>query len=358
MNDSLSIVLTPDPDTPSDRVDRWLARMLAAPATYSPGQTGEASDLPPAAPLPEGVPAPSRSRLKALILDGQLSCDGVVLRDPSSSLVHGAEYRLVIPPPSPATPGGEDIPLQILHEDDHIIVIDKPAGMVTHPAPGNPDGTLVNALIAHCGDGLTGIGGERRPGIVHRLDKDTSGVMLAAKTAAAHQRLTEAFAAHNLERVYSAIAWGVPKEANVTVDAPIGRNSRDRKKMAVTEKGRDAVTHIEFTRSLPPLACQAECRLETGRTHQIRVHMASLGHGIIGDATYGRPLRSGQMPDTALREALAIPRAFPRQALHASHLGLAHPVTGEALEFTSDLPADMAQLITEMEAALSSRGKA
>ena len=357
MDAPCSIVLKPDPGTPPDRIDRWLARMLAAPAANSPDQRGGSSGPPPRGPLPEGVLPPSRSRLKALILDGRLACDGAELRDPSASLVPGAEYRLEIPPPSPATPGAEDIPLDILHEDGHIVVVDKPAGMVTHPAPGNPDGTLVNALVAHCGDSLAGIGGERRPGIVHRLDKDTSGVMVAAKTAEAHARLTEMFSAHDLDRLYTAVAWGVPKERSATVDAPIGRDGRDRKRMAITGKGRPAVTHVEFTRNLPPIACIAECRLETGRTHQIRVHMASLGHGVVGDPLYGRPPRAGQMPDAALREALAVPRAFPRQALHASLLGFAHPVTGDALEFASPLPADMSGLVAGLEKALRDRGK-
>ena len=330
--------------------------MLARPETNSPEDQGGASGLRPAA-LPEGMHPPSRSRLKALILDGQLTCDGSVLRDPSANLVPGAEYRLDIPPPSPATPEAEDIPLDILYEDSHIIVVNKPVGMVTHPAPGNPDGTLVNALIAHCGDGLTGIGGEQRPGIVHRLDKDTSGVMLAAKTQEAHARLTEMFSAHDLERVYTAVAWGVPRERSITVDAPIGRSGRDRKRMSVTEKGRPAVTHVEFTRSLPPLVCIAECRLETGRTHQIRVHMASLGHGIVGDPLYGRAPRANQMPDVAMREALAVPRSFPRQALHAGLLGLAHPVTGDRLEFSSPVPADMAALVADIETALRNRSR-
>ena len=349
-------MLTPEPGTPADRIDRWLAEMLARPGSNSPEDAEGASGLRPDG-LPEGVHPPSRSRLKALILDGRLSRDGTVLRDPSANLVPGAEYRLEIPPPSAAVPEAQDIPLDILHEDGHIIVVDKPAGMVTHPAPGNPDGTLVNALIAHCGEGLTGIGGERRPGIVHRLDKDTSGVLLAAKTAEAHARLTEMFSAHDIDRVYTAVAWGVPRERGVTVDAAVGRSGRDRKKMSITEKGRPAVTHIEFTRSLPPLACIAECRLETGRTHQIRVHMASLGHGIIGDPLYGRAPRAGQMPDTAMREALAVPRAFPRQALHAGLLGLDHPVTGDKLEFSSPVPADMAGLVADMETALRSRGR-
>ena len=227
---------------------------------------------------------------------------------------------------------------------------------MTHPAPGTPDGTLVNALIAHCGDSLTGIGGEKRPGIVHRLDKDTSGVMMAAKTAEAHQVLTEMFAAHDLDRVYTAIVWGLPQQRQMTIDAPIGRSNRDRKKMTITEKGRHAITHLDFTRSLPPLASVAECRLETGRTHQIRVHMAHIGHGIIGDPHYGRPMRSGQMPDNALRAALADLRAFKRQALHAGLLGFAHPITGEEMHFTTPIPQDMQDLLIGLENALKARG--
>lgn len=285
-----------------------------------------------------------------------LTVDGKPLNDPSAQTVAGRRYTLTIPPAVAATPKGQDIPLDILFEDDHVIIINKPAGMVTHPAPGNPDGTLVNALIHHCGESLTGIGGEKRPGIVHRLDKDTSGVMMAAKTAEAHQRLTEMFAAHDLDRVYTALVWGVPMERVQTINAPIGRSNRDRKKMAISEKGREAITHLEVQRSLPPLASLAACRLETGRTHQIRVHMASIGHGIIGDANYGRPLRSGQMPDRPLREALEGLRKFPRQALHASLLGLDHPITGERLEFTTPLPRDMADLIDNLAQAIEKRG--
>jgi len=306
-------------------------------------------------PLPLGTSL-SRSRLKNMILDGDVTVNEAPQRDPSASVRGGDAICLTIPPPAAATPQAQDIPLEILFEDDHIIVINKPVGLVTHPAPGTPDGTLVNALIAHCGDSLTGIGGEKRPGIVHRLDKDTSGVMMAAKTAEAHQVLTEMFAAHDLDRVYTAIVWGLPQQRQMTIDAPIGRSSRDRKKMTITEKGRHAITHLDFTRSLPPLASVAECRLETGRTHQIRVHMAHIGHGIIGDPHYGRPMRSGQMPDNALRAALADLRAFKRQALHASLLGFAHPITGEEMHFTTPIPQDMQDLLTGLEKALKARG--
>ena len=339
------ITLRAEDDVTSDRIDRWLATTLASP-TDNPDQGIGASGIPPL----------SRSRLKALILDGMLESDGTPLTDPSATVQPNREYVLTIPPATEARPQAQNIPLDILFEDDHVIIINKPPGMVTHPAPGNPDGTLVNALIHHCGESLTGIGGEKRPGIVHRLDKDTSGVMMAAKTTEAHQRLTEMFAAHDLDRVYTALVWGVPRERVQTIHAPIGRSSRDRKKMAITANGRDAITHLDVQRALPPLASLAACRLETGRTHQIRVHMASIGHGIIGDTAYGRPLRSGQMPDRPMREALEVLRRFPRQALHASLLGLAHPITGERLEFTTPLPQDMAELVENLANAIEKRG--
>jgi 23S rRNA pseudouridine1911/1915/1917 synthase len=337
-------------DSKADRLDRWLAGHLAESSAMvsDAEETGKS-------PLPLGTSL-SRSRLKNMILDGDVTVNETPQRDPSASVRGGDAICLTIPPPAAATPQAQDIPLEILYEDDHIIVINKPVGLVTHPAPGTPDGTLVNALIAHCGDSLTGIGGEKRPGIVHRLDKDTSGVMMAAKTAEAHQVLTEMFAAHDLDRVYTAIVWGLPQQRQMTIDAPIGRSNRDRKKMTITEKGRHAITHLDFTRSLPPLASVAECRLETGRTHQIRVHMAHIGHGIIGDPHYGRPMRSGQMPDNALRAALADLRAFKRQALHASLLGFAHPITGEEMHFTTPIPQDMQDLLTGLENALKARG--
>ena len=337
-------------DSKADRLDRWLAGHLAESSAMvsDAEETGKS-------PLPLGTSL-SRSRLKNMILDGDVTVNEAPQRDPSASVRGGDAICLTIPPPAAASPQAQDIPLEILYEDDHIIVINKPVGLVTHPAPGTPDGTLVNALIAHCGDSLTGIGGEKRPGIVHRLDKDTSGVMMAAKTAEAHQVLTDMFAAHDLDRVYTAIVWGLPQQRQMTIDAPIGRSSRDRKKMTITEKGRHAITHLDFTRSLPPLASVAECRLETGRTHQIRVHMAHIGHGIIGDPHYGRPMRSGQMPDNALRAALVDLRAFKRQALHASLLGFAHPITGEEMHFTTPIPQDMQDLLIGLENALKARG--
>ena len=333
-HDNTILTLKVEAPVKQDRIDRWLAEQCAQ------ASQGELS----------------RSRIKTLIVAGHLRVDGKPMTNPALVVREGMVCALHLPAPEPPRPQAEAIPLNVLFEDDDIIIINKPAGMVVHPAPGAMQGTLVNALIAHCGAGLTGIGGEMRPGIVHRLDKDTSGVMVAAKTASAHGKLTKIFAKHTLTRRYTALVWGVVPERHQTINAPIARNPRQRKKMAVQEKGRQAITHIEVARMMPPLASVVECVLETGRTHQIRVHLAHLGHGVVGDATYGRPMRASQMPDQALREALATLRQFPRQALHASHLGFAHPISGEALAFEAELPDDMATLIQNLGAALETRG--
>jgi 23S rRNA pseudouridine1911/1915/1917 synthase len=319
-------------DIPADRVDRFLAAHFGTPSQ----------------PL-------SRSRIKALILDGQLSEDGRTLTDPSAPVKPGASYALILPPPLDAVPKAENIALDILFEDAHLIVLNKPAGLVVHPAPGSLTGTLVNALIAHCGPSLTGIGGVMRPGIVHRLDKDTSGTMVVAKTDAAHHGLTGMFAAHDIDRRYQALVWGTSVERDGTIDQPIGRASYDRKRQAITTKGRNAVTHWQLLRRFPPFGSHVECRLETGRTHQIRVHMAHINHGVIGDPLYGRAPRSGQMPDNLARTGLSQMRDFGRQALHAARLGFAHPITGEALHFETPLPDDMAGLIALMERTVSDR---
>jgi 23S rRNA pseudouridine1911/1915/1917 synthase len=306
--------------------------------------------------LAEALDGLSRSRLKALILDGHLSRDGVPLRHPSHKVAAGENFTLVVPDATPAVPVGQNIPLEILYEDDDLIVIDKPAGLVVHPAPGNPDRTLVNALIAHCGPGLTGIGGVRRPGIVHRLDKDTSGVMVAAKTAAAHASLSAQFAARSVDRAYRAIAWGAPKPPSGDIETLIGRSPRNRKKMAVVSRnGKPALTHYETERSLgpaaAPLASLLACKLSTGRTHQIRVHLAHIGHPLIGDPVYGRaPKRQRNRRGSAISaEVRAVMAAFPRQALHAFRLGLDHPTTGKRLFFETKLPNDMISLINNLE---------
>ncbi|MEK9552946.1 MAG: RluA family pseudouridine synthase, partial [Alphaproteobacteria bacterium] len=243
-DDVQRLTITAPPEAAGERLDRFLAAGLEAPT-----------------PL-------SRTRLKALILEGAVTENGTAVTDPSQSVRAEAEYALLLPPVREAIPQAEDIPLDIMFEDDHIIVLNKPSGMVVHPGPGQPDGTLVNALIAHCGDSLTGIGGVMRPGIVHRLDKDTSGVMMAAKSDAAHQKLTDMFAAHDLDRHYLALTWGMPPETEGRIEAALGRSTRDRKKQAVVPNGRYAATNWTVIRRLPPFASIVECRLETGRTHQ------------------------------------------------------------------------------------------
>ena len=301
-------------------------------------------------------PGLSRSRLKALILKGQVSVGTVAVRDPAYHVAAGDTITIDVPPAVPATPAGEDIPLAIVYEDDDIIVIDKPSGLVVHPAAGHESGTLVNALIAHCGASLSGIGGVRRPGIVHRLDKDTTGLMVAAKTDRAHQSLSAQFADHGrtgaMRRGYMAFAWGAPTRPSGTIDQPIDRHPHAREKMAVRQGGRDAVTHWEtletFTgRDGKPVAALLACQLETGRTHQIRVHLAHLGHPLLGDDVYGAGFRtkSRQLGPQA-QSALA---ALGRQALHAYLLVLEHPVTGDILHWESPLPEDLRLLKAALE---------
>jgi 23S rRNA pseudouridine1911/1915/1917 synthase len=294
----------------------------------------------------------SRSRVKALIAEGRATRDGAPLRDPSEAVRPGALYALDIPAPVAAQPVAQAIPLTILHEDRDLIVLDKPAGLVVHPAPGNPDGTLVNALLAHAGEDLPGIGGEKRPGIVHRLDKDTSGLMVVAKTERAHHGLSAAFASREgLERAYVALVWGLPEPLAGEIAAPIGRHLTDRKRMAVLAKGgKAAVTCYGTERSFLGTSCaMLRCRLLTGRTHQIRVHLAHAGCPIVGDPVYLRrtPHAARTLP-TALASVLL---GFPRQALHAATLGFQHPVTGRALRFESSLPADIQALIRTLQDA-------
>lgn len=297
--------------------------------------------------LADAIGSLSRSRVKALIEDGRATRDSAPVADPAEPVRPGAVYRVAEPAPTDATPAPQAIPLTILHEDRDLIVLDKPAGLVVHPAPGNPDGTLVNAVLAHAGEDLAGIGGERRPGIVHRLDKDTSGVMVVAKTELAHQALSAAFAARDLERRYLALVWGVPAPLAGQVEAPIGRHPTDRKRMAVTPRGKPALTHFETLRAFGTRAALLSCRLATGRTHQIRVHLAHLGHPIIGDPVYLRriPAAAKGVPDAAKAELLA----FPRQALHAETLGFRHPRTGQELSFRSPPPSDFAGLVGLLE---------
>jgi 23S rRNA pseudouridine1911/1915/1917 synthase len=293
----------------------------------------------------------SRSRVKALIAAGQARRDGVPLTDPSESVRPGARYALTLPAPAPATPIAQDIPLTILFEDRDLIVLDKPAGLVVHPAPGNQDGTLVNALLAHAGEDLPGIGGEKRPGIVHRLDKETSGLMVVAKTDRAHRALSEAFASReDIDREYLALVWGLPEPPAGEIEGAIGRHPTDRKRMAVVggpggaRHGKEALTRYATERAWGGSACSLlRCRLATGRTHQIRVHLAHRGHPLVGDPVYlRRTPAAARLVPPPLREALL---AFPRQALHAARLGFRHPGTGNVLSFTSALPPDLAGLM-------------
>ena len=284
----------------------------------------------------------SRARLQALMAEGALSLDGEVIDD-ASAKARAGDYLLVVPPPIAAKPAAEAIALSVLYEDAHLIVIDKPAGMTAHPAPGTPDGTLVNALLHHCGASLSGIGGVARPGIVHRLDKDTSGVMVAAKTDAAHRGLSALFAAHDIDRAYVALTRGAPRARAETITTRLGRSPRDRKKMAVLRAGgREAVTHYAteavFGPADRPLAARVACRLETGRTHQIRVHLAAVGAPVLGDAVYG-----SAAPASAVRAAM-VAAGLNRQALHAAVLGFRHPITGESLHFETKPPPDMVEL--------------
>ncbi len=292
--------------------------------------------------LADALPRFSRARLQALIAQGAVSRDGAVLDDASAKAPPGL-YRIEVPAATSPVPQGEDVDLTVLFEDEHLIVIDKPAGMSAHPAPGSETGTLVNALIHHCGVSLSGIGGVARPGIVHRLDKGTSGVMVAAKSDAAHRGLSTLFAAHDLERVYIALTRGAPKPAQGTVTTRLGRSTADRKKMAVIASGgREAVTHYRTEASFgpqdKPLAARVSCRLETGRTHQIRVHLTHKGAPCLGDPTYG----SGA-PALVVRDAIA-ESGLRRQALHAAVLGFRHPMTGADLRFETSPPADMRAL--------------
>lgn len=288
------------------------------------------------------VPDLSRERIKALIISGQIvSGSGRTVSDPATKVQAGQHFTLTLPPPVAAQAQAQDIPLHIVYEDSDLIVVEKPAGLVVHPAAGNLDGTLVNALLHHCGGSLSGIGGVARPGIVHRIDKDTSGLLVVAKHDRAHEGLAEQFKAHSITRRYAAITGGKPQPSAGTIDTWIGRSSSDRKKMAVQREGhgKRAITHYT-TRLVLRDAALVECRLETGRTHQVRVHMAHIGHALLGDPVYGRPKKGFKTILDMLQ--------FTRQALHAEHLGFIHPITGEKLHFESAIPEDMQELLRQL----------
>ncbi len=294
--------------------------------------------------LTQAIGTISRSRVKGLITDGYATAAGHVTTDPALTVQAGRDYVLRPPPPVAAWPEPQAMALSILYEDEDLLVLDKPAGLVVHPAPGNLDGTLVNALLAHCGDSLVGIGGEKRPGIVHRLDKDTSGVMVVAKTETAMAGLATAFATRDLDRSYLALSWGVPSRTEGEIEGAIGRDPRDRKRMAVVQRGgKQALTRFRAQQVWGGAVTLVECKLATGRTHQIRVHMATSGHPLVGDPLYLRRIPgAARLLSPAARAPLL---AFPRQALHAASLGFRHPRSGKSLSFQTALPADFATLL-------------
>jgi 23S rRNA pseudouridine1911/1915/1917 synthase len=325
-------------------------------ARVAPEQTGWRLDR----FLTEQLGDLSRARLQALLASGAVTRDGTTIKDRNTRVKPDETYVVDVPQPAPATPQGEDIPLDIVYEDKDLIVIDKPAGLVVHPAAGNLDGTLVNALIAHCGNSLKGIGGVARPGIVHRLDKDTSGLLVAAKTDIAMASLAKQFANHSIERAYNAVVWGCPRVGEGIIEGNIGRNPFDRKRMAVLRgQGKQARTRYRvmerFGDPARPFASLIECRLETGRTHQIRVHLTHLGHPLIGDQTYGKAHRPPRAKNDA--EAIAFKEAaeFPRQALHARLLGFFHPGLQKRLSFEAEWPEDFIRLVDALRGLTPAR---
>jgi 23S rRNA pseudouridine1911/1915/1917 synthase len=311
--------------------------------TLSPSHAGWRLDR----ALADSLPTLSRERLKVLTKSGALTrADGTAARDPATKVKGNETFTLSVPAPAPAHNEPQQIALGIVYEDEHLLVVDKPAGLVVHPAAGNRDGTMVNALLHHCGGSLSGIGGVARPGIVHRIDKDTSGLLVVAKHDLAHEGLARQFADHSIERRYLAIVSDVPRLLSGKIDAPLARSTHDRKKIAIVDdrehergKGKRAVTHWKRLSVLAGAAL-VECKLETGRTHQVRVHMASIGHPLVGDPVYGRTRSE--------HRALLKELGFHRQALHAAHLGFIHPVTKRRLSFDSALPSDMQELFSAL----------
>ncbi|MBV1901605.1 MAG: RluA family pseudouridine synthase [Kordiimonadaceae bacterium] len=301
--------------------------------------------------LADAMPDVSRSRLKALIKEGHVTCDGNTVTSPSKSVKSDENYTVTTPEPEDPVPSAEAIPLDVIFEDEHLIVVNKPAGMVVHPAPGSPTGTLVNALLHHCEGSLSGIGGVKRPGIVHRIDKETSGLLVVAKHDKAHNGLAVQFADHSIERKYTAVCKGHPNPASNRILGNIARHPVDRKRMAVAETaGKWAATHYKiitaYNQGSAPLACEIECQLETGRTHQVRVHMAHIGHPLVGDPVYNKNNKLGSSIKGPVRAAM---QAFSRQALHARSLGFIHPISGKPFKFKSELPYDIAELLNALE---------
>ena len=290
----------------------------------------------------------SRSRVKKLIESNQIEVNNVIIKDPSFKIKSNYIIKINIPIAIEALPSPQNISLEILYEDQFLLILNKKAGIVVHPAPGHPDYTLVNALLYHCGESLRGIGGVRRPGIVHRLDKDTSGVMVVAKTELCHIKLCKIFSNHDLDRRYNAIVWGQPANEG-TINKPIGRSVINRKKMTITNKGKLAITKWNILDIYIPFATLIECKLETGRTHQIRVHLSDLGHSVVGDQAYGKSLVKKKVQNSFNKEKLELIKQFDRQALHAIKLSFEHPITNKYLNFESPLPIDMKKLIRALK---------
>lgn len=308
-----------DENDAGERLDKWLAAQTAA---------------------------LSRSRIQQLIEQGELACDGAPCTSAKTKVKAGQEYTLTIPEPAPTHMVAQEIPLDIIYEDEDLLVINKAAGMTVHPGAGTPDGTLVNALLAHCGDTLSGIGGVQRPGIVHRIDKDTTGLMVVAKHDVAHRFLAAQLEDRSLSRTYQAICWGVPSPTSGTITGDIGRHPKHRQKMAVVEKnGKPATTHYKVLGAYQNLASLIECKLESGRTHQIRVHCQHLGHPLLGDSVYTKRMKISMLP-ASLREALD---GFSRQALHAAQIRFIHPSTQQECQFEAPMPADMLGLKKTLE---------
>ena len=316
----------------TNRLDTWITEAIKA--SDGPKQELNKNNL-----------SLSRSRIKKLIESNNIKVNGIIVNEPSFKVKPKYIIKINLPIAIEAVPSAQNINLEILYEDSFLLILNKKAGMVVHPAPGHPDKTLVNALLHHCGKSLQGIGGIKRPGIVHRLDKDTSGVMVVAKTELCHSKLCEIFSNHDLDRRYNAIVWGQPATKGI-IQKPIGRSTINRKKMSVSEKGKLAVTKWKILDVYLPLASLIECKLETGRTHQIRVHLSNLGHNIIGDRTYGKSLLKQKVKSEFYKSKLELIKQFNRQALHATKLSFNHPITNKELNFLSPLPDDINHLIS------------
>ena len=336
MSFPIKIVLyVKDFNLPFERIDTWVTEAIKV-------------SEPTKQLLNENNFSISRSRIKNLIEDRQIKVDGKIVNNPSSKIQNCKFIEILLSKPTEAIPLPENIKLDILYEDKFIIVINKRSGMVVHPAPGSPDGTLVNALLYHCGENLKGIGGVKRPGIVHRLDKNTSGIIVIAKTELAHTNLCKIFFNHDVDRRYNAVVWGQPIN-NGIIEKPIGRSQLNRKKMAIVQKGKMAITKWNVLDVFSPFASLIECKLETGRTHQIRVHMSYLGHSIIGDDLYGKPISQKNFKNSYHKEKIKLIKSFSRQALHAKKLSFNHPINNKYLEFSSQLPKDIAVLIENLK---------